>query len=294
MKLILGTVQFGLPYGVTNRAGQPSLEQAFAVLDSAWEAGVRVLDSAQGYGEANQVIAQYHAQCPHRFRVINKVLRQPSHINSVYDSLARERDALLIDTFECIMFHCPASVGPDVPDDFFFQLHTRGLSRQSGVSLESSQEYEQLKQRFTFDVVQLPSNPINQKFIGGPFIDSLAREGVDVHVRSAFLQGLLLAGSVVPPYLQPLSVLIDRMVHDSERQGISMIVACLLYSLQRKSVGHIVVGAQDVHQWKGIVDAYKEAEAIKDSLMLPWHDYMCDDFDLAYPVQWGKLKTAFE
>lgn len=287
----MGTVQFGLPYGVTNKAGRPPLEQAFAVLDSAWDAGVRMLDSAQGYGEANQVIAEYHAQRPHRFGVINKVLRQPADVNFVYETLERERDALLIDAFECVMFHYPASVGRDVPDDFFSQIHARGLSKRSGLSMESAQDYQWLRQRFVFDVVQLPSNPINQKFITDAFIDDLAQELVDVHVRSVLLQGLLLAGASVPVYLKPLSILINKMTQDSERYGISMLEACLLYHLQRESVGHIVVGAQDVHQWQEIVDAYKKANFIKARVTLPWHDYACDDFDLVYPVQWEKLKT---
>ena len=291
MTLILGTVQFGLPYGVTNTAGKPSLAQVFAVLDSAWENGVRVLDSAQGYGAANQVIAQYHAQRSHRFGVINKVLRQPAEINSIYEALTREREALLIDEFECVMFHYPPSVGPDIPDDFFSQLHTRGISRRAGLSVESPQEYQGLKQRFSFNDVQLPLNPINQKFITDSFLNSLAENQVSVHARSAFLQGLLLAKTSVPSYLKPLSLLIDRMAYDSERLGISMIAACFIYVLQKNPVSHVVVGAQDVQQWLEIVDAYKKAEAIKDSITLPWHDYACNDFDLVHPVQWEKLKT---
>ena len=292
MKLVLGTVQFGLSYGVTNSTGKPSLEQTFAVLDSAWESGIRILDSAQAYGDANQVVAQYHAQRSHRFKIINKVLRHPEGIGSVYETLERERDALLIDAFECVMFHYPASIGPAVPGDFFFQLATRGISKKSGLSTESAEDYQRLRQRFFFEVVQLPSNPINQKFITDAFIGSLAQDHVDVHVRSTFLQGLLLAGVSVPTYLAPLAAPIGKMAHDSARRGISMITACLLYHLQKKSIGHIVVGAQDVNQLQGILDAYKEAESIRSRVQLPWYDYACDDFDLAHPVQWEKLKAS--
>lgn len=291
MKLVLGTVQFGLSYGVTNNAGQPSPEQAFAVLDAAWDANVRILDSAQEYGEANQVIAQYHAARPHRFKIINKVLRHSAAVESVYESLARERDSLQIDQFECVMFHHPASVNESVPDDFFSQLQQRGISARAGLSFENPQEYRRVSGRFPFDVVQLPSNPVNQKFITGDFIDSLARAGHDVHVRSLFLQGLLLAGASVPPYLAGLSPLIERMKQDADDRGVNMIAACLLYALQRPSVGRLVVGAQDVEQWQGIIDAYRTAEALKNSITLPWQAYACDDFDLVHPVQWPKLKA---
>lgn len=291
MKLTLGTVQFGLSYGVANSAGQPPLEQSFAVLDSAWESGIRTLDSAQGYGAAIDVIAQYHTQRPHRFGVINKVLRAPAAIDTVYDTLARERDALLIDEFECVMFHYPPSVGPDVPDDFFTQLRKRGISQRAGLSLESLAEYQQLEKRFAFDDAQLPVNPINQAFVPDDFLDLLAADHVSVHARSVFLQGLLLSDSKIPLYLQPLMPLIGKMKEDAAGQGIDMITACLLYALQKKSINHIVVGAQDVRQWQEIMNAYNRAEAIKDKVILPWVDYACADYDLVHPLQWVRLKA---
>lgn len=288
---MLGTVQFGLPYGVANKAGQPSQEQAFSVLDAAWDCGVRVLDSAQEYGQANHIIAQYHAARAHRFRVINKVLRHPVDIDTVYDSLARERDALRIDAFECVMFHYPASVNNNVPDDFFFQLKARGLSDKSGLSFEDPQEFKRISQRFDLDVVQLPFNPINQCFIAGDFIDSLSMAGIDVHVRSLFLQGLLLAGSIIPPHLAALSPSIDKMSADCKERGLSTITACILYALRRPSVGHLVVGAQNLEQWQQIFSAYQEAGVIADHVTLPWETYACPDYDLVHPVQWAKLKV---
>lgn len=292
MGLILGAVQFGVAYGIANKAGKPPLDQAFEVFDRAWESGVRILDSAQAYGDANAVIAAYHAQSPNRFRVINKTLRNAEPVAAVYDALARERDAMRIDHFECVMFHHAATIGADIPDDFFAQLSARGITERSGLSMELPRDYEGLRERFLFDVVQLPSNPINQKFITPGFIESLAQAGVDVHVRTAFLQGLLLSGATVPPYLAGLSPLIDRMAVDAAAQGISMLEACFLFQLQNEAVGNVVVGAQDAQQWQEIAAAYERAQAIRTQVSLPWADYACADFSLSFPLQWLKLNAV--
>ncbi|MFN3826437.1 MAG: aldo/keto reductase [Micavibrio sp.] len=291
MKLVLGTVQFGLPYGITNTNGQPSLDDSFAVLDAAWESGVTILDSAQLYGEANTIIANYHASRPHRFKIINKVLRYRENLESVYAYLERERERLLIDQFECVMFHSPESIDNRVSDDFFMKLSALGLSKKSGVSFDDPKELLSLQERFSFDVVQLPSNPINLHFMPDDFMSALAASGIDVHVRSAFLQGLLISGLEPPPYLQRLSIFINKMSEDVRSHGLTMISACLLYHLQKHSIGHIVVGAQNITQWKEILAAYQLACEAKDNISLPWASYACPNYELVHPLEWIRLKA---
>jgi aryl-alcohol dehydrogenase-like predicted oxidoreductase len=80
--LILGTVQFGLDYGITNRDGQPSPDHIFEILDQAWHSGVRFLDTADSYGSAIDIIASYHRLRSHRFQVITKTLRNPAHASA--------------------------------------------------------------------------------------------------------------------------------------------------------------------------------------------------------------------
>lgn len=288
---MLGTVQFGVPYGITNANGQPTRDESFAVLDAAWESGVTILDSAQLYGEANTIIASYHANRPHRFKVINKVLRYHEDAEAVYEYLQRERDRLLIDEFECVMFHSPASIDHQVPDNFFMKLSALGLARQSGLSFDKPEEFSFLQDRFAFDIVQLPSNPINQRFIPDDFINSLAESGINIHVRSAFLQGLLISGIALPPYLKRLAVYIDRMSRDVRDRGLTMLCACFLYHLQKGLIDQIVVGAQNVAQWKEISAAYHSACEVKDSIELPWEEYACPEYELVHPLEWIRLKA---
>lgn len=294
MKLALGIVQFGLAYGVANQAGKPAPEQAFSVLDAAWEDGVRLIDSAQEYGDAHQVLAQYHAARPHRFAVTNKVWRYPTNYHDVYDALARERDLLDIDSFDTVMFHHPGTVDQSVPDDLFDRLKAAGLIKRGGLSFENPADYHRLSARFAFDVVQLPINMVNQKFITAGFVQSVARDQVEVHARSVFLQGLLLASSdQVPAHLAPFKNIIERLnkacAVASADAHLDVLGACLLYVMQMPGVARIVVGAQDLSQWRQISRSYQALAQNATSVTLPWGDYAVSDERLAFPALWSTL-----
>ena len=59
-KLILGTVQFGLKYGINNTIGKPKKNEVLNLLKFAYNSGIRVLDTAEAYGNAHQLIGNYH------------------------------------------------------------------------------------------------------------------------------------------------------------------------------------------------------------------------------------------
>lgn len=293
MSLILGTVQFGLPYGITNYMGQPLRADIFSILDSAWEFGTRILDSAQGYGEANDVISDYHRDRMQRFHVVNKVLRYPENEDMVIESLQRERDAMMIDSFDCVMFHFSDSVTEEIHDNFFARLKDLKLAARSGLSIETPVDYYKLSRRFLFDVVQLPSNPLNQEFVTDDFLADLKDNNIEIHARSAFLQGILLTDSTnLPHYLHPLQSLISRFQKDCAAQRLSPLAGCLLYNLQRSAVDHIVVGAQNMEQWQEIIVAYRQAKALMKDNNFVWMNYACKNFDLVHPSQWAKLNNA--
>lgn len=290
LKLALGIVQFGLAYGVANQAGKPPLNQAFAVLDAAWADGVRLIDSAQEYGDANQVLAQYHARRPHKFSVVNKVWRHPTNYSDVYDSLARERDALQIDAFHTVMFHHPDAVDGSVPDDLFDRLKDAGLIKRAGLSFERPIDYQHLSQRFAFDAVQLPVNMVNQNFISAEFLQSLAHEHIEIQARSVFLQGLLLSTPErIPAHLAPFKSIIERLNNACAGAHIHALAACLLYAMRMPGVKSLVVGAQDITQWREISSTYQALTHNASLAPLPWADYAVSDERLAFPALWSSL-----
>ncbi|HBR68374.1 MAG TPA: hypothetical protein DEA55_03255 [Rhodospirillaceae bacterium] len=294
MSLILGAVQFGMEYGVTNKSGKPASAAAFNALDTAWDAGIHVLDSAQGYGQANRLIAEYHAERPQRFSIINKVMREPETPEEVVSSLRREREEMDIHKFSCVMLHYAPSVRPDLPGRFLDDLKSSGITEHVGISIETPADYEKLKDRFRFDIVQLPLNFLSQEFISDDFLRDLKEDGVEIHARSAFLQGLTIANPrEIPDYLSGLAPSIREFHEDCAETGISPLTGSLMFLEQKSFIEHIVVGAQDSRQMKEIVTAYDMArDVLRQGKNLSWGKYAIRDFKLAHPSCWGELRKG--
>ena len=91
-KLILGTVQFGLNYGINNSSGKMERDQVFELLDIAYDLGVKTLDTAEAYGNAHRIISNFHKQSKKRFDILSKY----SSLNSDYP----------LDLVKRIQFHC--------------------------------------------------------------------------------------------------------------------------------------------------------------------------------------------
>jgi aryl-alcohol dehydrogenase-like predicted oxidoreductase len=296
MSLILGSVQFGVKYGITNKEGQPSRDVAFEAMDAAWNAGIYTLDSAQGYGQANQVIADYHASRAHRFSVINKIMRHPEAPENMLSSLARERDAMGIDKFDCIMFHHAPSVADEFPALFFEELKKEGITDRTGLSIETPEHYHSLSRRFHFDVIQLPLNLMSQNFMPEQFMTTLKQDGVEIHARSAFLQGLLLGNPAdIPVYLTSLTSKIDKFQGDCLTLKLSYLAGCLLFLRQSPLVDHIVVGAQNARQLQEIAQAYEDAgNAFAQGENMDWHTYASDNFAMIHPLSWLEMAKRAE
>ena len=56
-KLVLGTVQFGLQYGV-NSAGRPSEETVKGILAEAAKGGIDTLDTSSAYGNSEEILGE--------------------------------------------------------------------------------------------------------------------------------------------------------------------------------------------------------------------------------------------
>ncbi len=294
MSLILGAVQFGMEYGVTNKSGKPASAEVFDTLDTAWDAGIHVLDSAQGYGQANRMIAEYHAARSQRFSVINKIMREPENPEEVISSLLREREEMGIEKFGCVMLHYAPSVQSDLPGQFLEDLKSSGITERVGLSIETPADYKGLAKRFHFDVVQLPLNFLSQDFISDDFLRDLKEDGVEIHARSAFLQGLTLANPhEIPDYLSGLAPSIHAFHNDCTETGVSPLTGSLMFLEQKAFIEHIVVGAQDSRQMKEIVAAYALArDALRQGKNFPWRKYAFHDFRLVHPSRWGELRKG--
>lgn len=101
-KIVLGTVQLGLAYGINNTTGKPTEKDAFRILDFAFENKIRMVDTADGYGEALSVIGRHKEQTGISFKVVNKFKITSE---SLMSTLQRSLKLLNTSSLYCYMYH---------------------------------------------------------------------------------------------------------------------------------------------------------------------------------------------
>ena len=194
--LALGTVQFGLQYGVANQRGKVAAQEVRAILEFARRAGLDMLDTAVAYGESEALLGQIGVS---DWQVISKLPAVPVGCgdverwvrDSVADSLARLNVARLYG----LLLHRPGQLLDSIGGQLYAALRrltVDGVVGKIGVSIYDPGELDRLCDHFAFDLVQAPFNILDSRLVQTGWLSRLRRGGTELHVRSVFLQGLLL------------------------------------------------------------------------------------------------------
>ncbi|GAB2952575.1 hypothetical protein GCM10027048_17170 [Hymenobacter coalescens] len=253
-KLALGTAQFGLAYGINNTQGRPDDATVAAVLGAARNAGLTLLDTAAAYGVSEARLGEWLSRDPRSFEVVTKVAAaEPEAVLAAAQaSLQRLRRphvyGLLFHDFGAVQQQPAAWQG-------LRAARAAGLAQRIGISLYHPWQAEWLlAEGWDVDLVQLPFNVLDQRF--APLLPTLAARGVEVHVRSAFLQGLLLRPlGTLPAYFEPLRPKLQRLRQLTEAAGIPLEAALLLFAGTPPAVARVVIGVDTAENLRANVAA---------------------------------------
>ena len=144
--------------------------------------------------------------------------------------------------------------------DALTDLRRRGSVEKIGVSVYHPEQLDAILDRYPVDLVQLPLNVYDQRFLQIGLLDRLKRAQVEVHTRSAFLQGLLLiAADRLPGYFEPLRERQAAFHARAHGMGLSPLAACLRFCLAQPAIDRVIVGCESAVQLAGIVEAAQAA-----------------------------------
>jgi len=285
MKLALGTAQFGMGYGVANSVGHIGTDHAKAILECAWENEIRTLDTAPSYGNSEEVLGGAGMQ---DFSVISKIIIPDSLPISPSDWVLGELEGTLSrlgrEKLRGLLIHNPSNLQLSRGLEFYDALcglKDAGLVDKIGISIYSPQDLESLPSELKFDIVQAPMNIMDRRLAQGDHLEKLRENGSEIHVRSAFLQGLLLLpDSRLPDYFEPWRSLLSEFVSWTTEKNISPLRACISYVNQIPEISKIIVGVDSERQLREIISAIREP-----SLDIPDH-LQTDDLGLINPSLW--------
>ena len=283
-KLGVGTAQFGLDYGVSNRRGRSAEAEAQTVVQVAAGAGVGLLDTAAQYGDAEAVLGRVLPR-PHGFRLVTKTARVGDGVDRVEAAARASLHRLGVAKADAILVHSASDLlGAEGPALWAMlrRLKDEGLYDRIGISAYAVEDPRGLARRFKPDLMQLPASVLDQRLIQDGVLQDIAALGIEIHLRSIFLQGLLfLPRDGLPQGLAAAGPRLSRIRRTMAEAGADPLQAALSFALARPEAAAVVVGVTSAAELRAIL-----AAAASPAPDLDW-DALALDHTLALdPQRW--------
>lgn len=286
-QLCLGTVQFGLDYGITNTRGRIAAGEAQALLRQAWDGGVRVLDTAPAYGNSEEVLGGAMRDA---WRIVTKTLPMgPEQVDAaatekVEAAFAHSLQSLGAPGVDTLLVHHAQDLlvpGGERLYAWLQEQKSRGTTARVGVSVYDGGEVAALLDRYALDVVQLPANIADQRLVLDGTIERLHAAGVEIHVRSLFLQGLLLAEPNFAAERFPEQREWLAAFHaECAKRDVTAQQACIGFFKSRPEFSVAVVGVSGADELAQLLHAWEAAPA------MDWSGWGVDNMAFIDPRLW--------
>lgn len=287
-KIAIGTVQFGLPYGIANQQGQVTTAEAQAIIDLAQANGINTLDTAIAYGDSERVLGSMVLD---GFDIVTKLPLVPEGCTDIAGWVESELEASLsrlnVSKVDGLLLHSPNQLNSDIGDTLYQALlrkKSEGIVERIGVSVYSPDELYTLTEKFQFDLVQAPFNIIDNRLRDTGLLEKLAVSNTHLHVRSVFMQGLLLMpASSRPKKFNRWSSLWSTWEQWLTETDLTPLQACIRYALSVSEIQKVVIGVDSSAQLNEIL------KAAEGDCPTPPPTLSCSDSDLLNPSHWNRL-----
>lgn len=251
-KLILGTVQFGLDYGINNAIGKPTTQSIKSILDTAYTNKITILDTAEAYGDSQERIGGYLKSGGYPFEIITKFSSSVKNLSlNITERIQQNLKTLHIEKLYCYMFHSFNDFNNyfSIVKNELIQLQNNGLIQKLGVSVYTNTELEVVLNTPEIQVVQLPFNLLDNDAKRGKLLLKAQERGIEIHTRSAFLQGLFFKPlEAIPTKLKPLHAYLKTIDIIKKDLSLSTETISLQYPLQKTYINNVLIGVDSVEQ----------------------------------------------
>lgn len=258
MKYCLGTVQFGLNYGIQGN-GQPIESKVFEMISYAIDHGVDILDTASAYGNAEKVLGDYIRLHPHEAKRIGVVSKlKPDAFDTCeklkWTSIAlkqadESRERLGIEKFAAYLFHNAAYIFDSNAVDAIDAVRREGLSDRIGVSIYTPEEAMKALEYPSITAIQIPYNVFDQRLDNIGFFERAKKQDVRVYARSSLLQGLVMMNpDNLPPKVFFAEDYLRKFISICNDYGVPPLNAAVGYVGCKREIDYVVFGVDNICQ----------------------------------------------
>lgn len=281
-RFAIGTTKLGMPYGAIqpHQVGAHEVENIF---DKATNLGFDCFDTAPSYGDAESLIGNYlsnslRQSCITKVAKITDEIIDEKSLQLVEEQFQQSLHAMQTNTCYGLLVHDVKDLfkqGAELLVDWMKSVQEKGRVKKIGVSVYTPYEAQNLFDKFEFDLVQLPCNIFDQRFITSGVLQELANKNVEIHARSLFLKGLILKDQTDESDLPHLLLDHNRAFHKAMLvESLTPYDVCMSFAKYCKLVNRWVVGVSSSKQLDQLLSANDELDisfadwAFKDELML--------------------------
>ena len=288
-KLALGTVQFGIDYGI-NSGVKVETDEVSRIINYARNNGINLLDTAQLYGSSEKVLGDANTQ---DFNVVSKTRGfdkediTESIANFVISDLNQSLKLLKRNSLYALLVHHGEDLlrpGGEIIFNKLQILKDKGLVSKIGVSAYIDNQLINIIDRFDIDIIQLPMNILDRRLIDNGLLNKIYSKGIEIHTRSIFLQGLLLMDPKKRPKIfdrwSNLWKIWDEWLYDNK---LSALQATLIYMISLPEISRVLVGVDNKDQLQNII------KALKGNIPTIPKELSINDPHLLNPGNWSNL-----
>jgi len=234
-------------YGISNNYGQTSKLEVSKILDFAFENKITFIDTAQSYGESENIIGHYNDD---RFNIITKINSSSILRGNTKKNINQSLKRLQAKSIYAVLFHdAECALNNSTTFKELLDLKEEGLLKKIGFSVYTPKELELIISKYGIpDIIQIPFNHLDRRFESN--LIELKSKGVEIHARSVFLQGLYFMNpndlsnhfKEIKPYL---SLIKNKMPNNNLISGF-----LLNYVVSKSFIDKVIIGVNSLHQFR--------------------------------------------
>jgi aryl-alcohol dehydrogenase-like predicted oxidoreductase len=268
--IILGSANFNQKYGIKNNYIKKN--EIKELLNFAEKNKIKTIDTSPSYNKSEKIIGSLNNS---RFKIISKIPKLPKKIKKkniqkwLNNKVKKSLKNLKIKKFECLLLHNSNSLLERNGNEIYKSMKNikkEGLSNKIGISIYDFNTLKKILNKFELNLVQAPLNILDQRLIQTGWLQRLKKRKIEVHVRSVFLQGiLLLKYNKLPKKLKKLSKILIIFERWLLKNKYTSLQACISFVFGQKKLDGVIMGCDSKNQLNQIL----KAKVVKSNFLIP-------------------------
>jgi aryl-alcohol dehydrogenase-like predicted oxidoreductase len=284
MKLVIGTAQLGMKYGLFNN--KPISRKEFKKIEKlVFKSNINFVDTAISYGDSENIIGNSKLKNLNIITKIKLTEKKDIYIKDwISKEISKSLNRLKIKNIYGVLIHDYRDLLGKHGKIYLLslqELKKKKIIKKIGISIYSQQEIKKIWKFWKPDLVQVPFNPLDNRILDSGWVDTLKKFNVKIFVRSVFLQGLLINEGQHFRIKRNYIILLNKFKNWCYKNNISLLQGCLHFVKQFKKIDYLVVGFDNYNQLKEIIDVFK-----KKQINIP-KKFFTDKLNLIDPRKWN-------